>query len=300
VGLVLTVVFLFLGGDEPMKNKLRIIVAALALLGLVSGSAAYADGFAPGEGLYVGAFAGGAMGIVKPKVVTQGALAAPNCGNLSLGELNVAGATSYCSSNAGGTFEATDGGLGLAGIEGGGMLGYGFKMGDGYIGLEGEMAAGDVEFKLTSAAPVTLMGGGAITATTIQTVEAKKEWTGGMFGRIGYYVNKDTLLTFKGGVLVSKFDVKTTGSTDYSETFYGGGPSFGGAIESRLAAVDPNLSIRIGAVYTDFLTASVFRLGELQNTNDENIKGHDSEVTGSALSARVGLQYSFFDVNSLF
>jgi len=284
-----------------MKNKLKIIVAALALLGLVSGSAAYADGFAPGEGLYVGAFAAGAMGIVKPKVVTQGALGAPSCEHGAVGNLNISPVgDSYCSSNAGGTFETTDGGLGLAGIEGGGMLGYGFKVGDGYIGLEGEMAAGDVEFKVTSAAPITLMGGGPIAATTLTSVEAKKEWTGGMFGRIGYYVNKDTLLTFKGGVLVSKFDVRTTGSTDYSETFYGGGPSFGGAIETRLAALDPNLSIRIGAVYTDFLTASVFRLGELQNTNDLNRKGHDSEVTGSALSARVGLQYSFFDVNSLF
>jgi len=27
---------------------------------------------------------------------------------------------------------------------------------------------------------------------------------------------------------------------------------------------------------------------------------HDSEITGSALSARIGLVYSFFDVNSLF
>jgi len=101
-------------------------------------------------------------------------------------------------------------------------------------------------------------------------------------------------------VLVSKFDVKTTGSTDYSETFYGGGPSFGASMESRVSAIDPNLSIRIGAVYTDFLTASVFGIGGNDPTNTTNRSGHNSEVTGASLSARVGIQYSFMDANSLF
>ena len=101
-------------------------------------------------------------------------------------------------------------------------------------------------------------------------------------------------------MLVSKFEVKTTGSTDYTETFYGGGPSFGASLESSITAIDPNLSIRMGAVYTDFLTASVFGIGGNVATNLPNRQGHNSEVTGSALSARIGLQYSFFDVNSLF
>ena len=70
-------------------------------------------------------------------------------------------------------------------------------------------------------------------------------------------------------------------------------------MESRLSAIDPNLSLRIGAVYTDFLTASVFSIGTNQG-NNTSTSGHDSEVTGSALSARFGLQYSFFDVNNLF
>ena len=48
------------------------------------------------------------------------------------------------------TFEATEGGLGLAGFEGGALMGYGYKMGDLYAGIEGEWAAGDTEFKLTS------------------------------------------------------------------------------------------------------------------------------------------------------
>ena len=268
-------------------KKIKLIIAAVAMLSLVSSSAVYADGFAPGEGLYVGAFVGGGMGIVQPKVATNGS---------TRSELAEGGADGH----AGGTFQATDGGLGLAGIEGGGTVGYGYKMGDLYAGLEGEMAAGDVKFKLTSASAITLSGseedGNHVTLTAI---EAKKDWTGGMFGRLGYYMNSETLVAFRAGVLVSKFDVKSSGSTDYSETFYGGGPSFGASMESRLSAIDPNLSLRIGAVYTDFLTASVFGIGGNVGKSTSTA-GHDSEVTGSALSARIGVQYSFFDVNSLF
>ena len=282
-------------------KKVNLIIAAVAMLGLVSSSVASADGFAPGEGLYIGAFGGGGMGIVQPRVVTQGGIdggdGSPNTAILRAGGLTNSGE----GGNAGGTFEATDGGLGLAGFEGGGMMGYGYKMGGLYAGIEGEMAYGDVEFKLTSASPIQIGGGTShTTRVTIQTVEATKDWTGGAFGRLGFYVNKDTLLAFRGGVLVSKFDVKTTGSTNYSETFYGGGPSVGASLESSITAIDPNLSIRMGAVYTDFLTASVFGIGGNVGTNTPNRQGHNSELTGSALSARIGLQYSFFDANSLF
>ena len=282
-------------------KKVKLIIAAVAMLGLVSSSVASADGFGPGEGLYVGVFAGGGMGIVQPKVVTNGSIAS-GVQESSLPLVTTFPTTTRnASANAGGTFEATDGGLGLAGFEGGGMMGYGYKMGGLYAGIEGEMAYGDVEFKLTSASPIQIGGGTShTTRVTIQTVEATKDWTGGAFGRLGFYVNKDTLLAFRGGVLVSKFDVKTTGSTNYSETFYGGGPSVGASLESSITAIDPNLSIRMGAVYTDFLTASVFGLGTNTGTNDADRSGHDSEITGSALSARIGLQYSFFDANSLF
>jgi len=270
-------------------KKLKLIIATVAVLCLAMSSAASADGFAPGEGLYVGAFAAGSMGIVQPKVTTQGAA------------IGHAGSQAGEGHNIGGTFQAADGGLGLAGIEGGGTLGYGYKMGDVYAGIEGEMTAGDVKFKLTSDVRVRLSGSVEnANAKYITEVEAKKDWTGGMFGRVGYYINADTLFAFRGGVLVTKFDVATTGDVNYQENFYGGGPSFGASLESRLTAIDPNLSLRIGAVYTDFLTASVFGLGTNTATNVGDIQGHDSEVTGSAMSARIGLQYSFFDANSLF
>jgi hypothetical protein len=270
-------------------RKIKLIIATLGMLSLVSSSSVSADGFAPGEGLYMGAFVGGGMGIVQPKVVTVDSGDGTRTSNAAAGHNH--------DGHNGGTFEATDGGLGLAGIEGGGTIGYGYKMGDLYAGLEGEMAAGDVKFKLTSESPITLAGSNTDgSLKTLSTVEATKDWTGGMFGRLGYYVNADTLVAFRGGVLVSRFDVKTTGSEDFSETFYGGGPSFGASLESRITAIDPSLSVRVGAVYTDFLTASVFGLG----TNVAHANGHNSEVTGSALSTRIGLQYSFFDVNSLF
>jgi hypothetical protein len=152
-------------------KKVKLIIAAMAMVGLFSSSTAYADGFAPGEGLYLGAFVGAGSGIVQPKVTSNG-----NDGLCSSCDV-VNNRTN--GSFGGGPFETTEGGLGLMGIEGGGWLGYGYKMGDLYAGLEGEMAAGDVEFKLTSATPVEV----SIANVALTEVSAKKEWTGGMFGR---------------------------------------------------------------------------------------------------------------------
>jgi len=266
-------------------KKIKLLIAAVAMVGLASSSSAFADGFMPGEGLYIGGFAAGGMGIVQPKVTT-------NTNSTAI----VAGMSIQASidnENTGGTWQMNEGGLGLEGFEGGVWVGYGYKMGDFYAGLEGEYAPSDVKFDL-SGSTVEFTDGKTITG-----VKAEKKNTGGMFGRLGFYVNDDTLWSFRGGVLVSEFDVSTTGSTNYSETFYGGGPAFGTSLTSRIAAIDPNLSIRLGAVYTDFLTASVFGLGTNKG-NPSGGSGHDTEVTGAALSARIGLTYSFFDVNSLF
>jgi len=279
------------GGDELMK-KVKLIIASVAMLSLVSSSAVYGDGFAPGEGLYVGAFAGLGTGLVQPTVSTRGGATNTVSGGVG--------------TNADGTMDrysgqVNDGGIGLQGVEGGGMVGYGYKMGDLYAGLEGEMSAGDVTFRV-SGDDIELgdQVPGTTGDTTISAIEATKEWTGGMFGRIGYYINADTLLSLRGGALVSKFEVTVSGSTNYTEDFYGGGPSVGASLESRISAIDPNLSLRMDAVFTDYLTANVYGIGGNDPTNAANRSGHDSEVTGSAMSTRIGLQYSFFDVNSLF
>jgi len=271
-------------------KKVKLIIVAVAILSLVSSSSVYADGFAPGEGLYLGAFVGGDTGFVQPKVTTTAA---------TVGTGGVA-------DHEAGTFEATEGGLGLKGYQAGGWIGYGYKMGDLYAGLEGELSGGDAEFKLTSTVDITVAGGNGtadsqasrsydIAAGTV--VSAKKEWTGGMFGRLGYYINPQTLFAIRGGVLVSKFDVKY--GTAYQENFYGGGPSIGASLESTIAAIDPNLSLRMDVVFTDYLTAPVSGIGTLLNAEDAN-GSSNSEVTGSSMSARAGLTYSFFDVNSLF
>jgi len=257
-------------------KMLKLIITAAAMLSLVSSSAVYAGGFAPAEGLYIGGFVGAGTGIVQPKVTTNGL------------DVGLAGGK-----QDGGTFEATEGGLGLMGIEGGAWVGYGYKMGDLYAGLEGEMAAGDVEFKLTATPGIEL----DVDQKGITEVKATKDWTGGAFGRLGFYINQDSLLSARVGVLVSKFDVSYTGNSD---TFYAGGPSFGVSLESRLAAIDPNLSLRMDTVYTDFLTSAIHGIGSQNSTEITNLQGHNSEVTGSALSARIGFTYSFLDVNSLF
>jgi len=261
-------------------KMVKLIVAAVAMLSLVSSSAVHADGFASGEGLYLGGFAGVGMGMVQPKVTTGGLAA-----------------TSSSNGSVGGVFEAKEGGIGLAGFEGGGWLGYGYKMGDLYAGIEGEWAGGDVEFELTSTVDVEINDGssdqGDAANGTITSIKAKKEFSGGMFGRVGIYLNPDTLLAFKAGVLVSKFDINYG---VLNEAYYGGGPAFGLSLQSRVTPIDPNLSFRVGAVYTDFLTvAANSGIGTMTNTHDQH-----SSVTGSALSARVGFTYSFFDVSSLF
>jgi len=267
-------------------KKVKLIIAAVAMMGLVSGSIASADGFAPGEGLYIGGFVGAGTGMVQPKVETTA-------------QTTTVGTAGLGGNRKGGIFEAEDGGLGLEGIEGGGVIGYGYKMGDLYAGLEGEMAGGDVEFKLTSNTAVTGVGLNKDGESGITEVSATKDWTGGMFGRVGYYVNQDTLFSVRGGVLVSKFDVAFG---DTTEEFYGGGPAFGADLTSRITAVDPGLSVRMGLVYTDFLTSPISGIGDgsMNNVQGGGSQSHDSEITGSALSARVGLQYSFFDINSLF
>jgi hypothetical protein len=259
------------GGDELMK-KIKLIIAAVAMLSLVSSSAVYADGFAPGEGFYVGAFAGMSTGIVQPKVTTTDTI------------------------KGGGTFEAAEGGLALLGAQGGGWFGYGYKMGDLYIGIDADYAGSGEEFELTSSIGIEVSDSG--NAGTVTTVKASRDWRVGGAARIGYYINADTLLTFKGGIHASDFDIDDGQSN--SETVTAGGWQLGIGLESRLAIIDPNLSVRLEANYDDYLTAPVSGIGSSGNGQQAGGVTHDTEVTGSGTNARIGLQYSFFDVNSLF
>ena len=76
------------------------------MLSLVSSSAVYAGGFAPGEGMYLGAFVGHSAGHVSAKTEATD----NNSKSLSTATTD--------------TYEIKDGGLGLNGVNGGGWIGY--------------------------------------------------------------------------------------------------------------------------------------------------------------------------------
>jgi hypothetical protein len=254
-------------------KKINIIIAAVAMLSLAASPAVYADGFAPGEGMYLGAFVGHSAGHVSAKVTGT--------------DYSAVGVDTT------NTLEITDGGLALNGVEGGGWIGYGYKMGDLYVGFEGDFAGGGGKFKIKSDEALLTTNGG-VTAADLSEVSAEMKWSGGASGRIGYYINDDTLFAIRGGISAAKFDTKFA---DETETFYGGGPAFGASLQSRLSAIDPNLSVKLAANYVDYMTAAVSGLGTMDEDQDG---GNNAEVSGAVYGARLGFVYSFFDVNSLF
>ena len=255
-------------------KKIKLIIASAAMLCLTASPAVYADGFAPGEGLYLGAFVGHSAGHVSAKVVAT----------------EVEGQATVATAN---TLEIKDGGLALNGMEGGGWIGYGYKMGDLYVGFEGDFAGGGGKFKITSDKALATTNGD-VQSLDLSEVSAEMKWSGGASGRIGYYINDDTLFALRAGISAAKFDAKWA---DESETFYGGGPAFGASLQSRISAIDPNLSIKLAANYVDYMTAPVSGIGNVDQDSDGST---NSEVSGAAYNARLGIVYSFFDVNSLF
>jgi len=255
-------------------KRLKLMVAAVATLGFAFSSVpAYADGLAPGEGMYIGAFGGHGAGHVSAKVaaVTQDA-----------------GLTATTQ-----TSELTDGGLGLSGVEGGGWVGYGYKMGDAYIGFEIDAAAGGGKFELTSDTALDNPEKAGAQAKTLTKATAEINWTAGVGGRLGYYLNEDTLFAVKGGMQAAEFDV-AFGSD--SETYTSGGPRVSASLDSRISAIDPNLSLRVEYNFTNYMTSPISGIGTLDTRGDKA----DSEVSGQHYSGRVGIAYSFFDASSLF
>ena len=248
---------------------------------LLMGSIANAADYAPGEGGYVGAFMGFGTGIVQAKVQRL--------------ENN---ATTNSSAN---TYELERGGLGLSGIQGGGYAGWGMKTADDlYLGFEIGGAASDEKFEITSTTAIKT-GAKASKATgaadvSFSKISAQRNWVAGGAVRVGYYVNPETLFALKGGIAVSQFDVDI-GSA--SETYYAGGPQVGGSIETRLSKIDPNLSLRVEYVYTDYLTADILgSAGQVQT--GAGTGGVDNTITGHDSAGRIGIQYSFWDIGSLF
>jgi hypothetical protein len=259
---------------KQKRTKLLAVAALMLAVTFVSTTSAKADGSAPGEGFYAGAFVGFGTGILQGKVEVLEDTASNNT------EL--------------GTFETERGGIGLSGIQGGAWAGWGMKTADDiYFGAEITGLGSDEKFTLTSTNGIELDGGGLRNEneTQITKISAQRMWTAGGAVRVGYYVNKDTLFSLKGGIAVSQFDL-TIGSQE--STYYAGGPQMGGSIETRLSKIDPNLSLRMEYVFTDYLTADI--LGD-NNTcsgcSTNNATGNNSTVTGHDSAGRIGVQYSF-------
>ena len=256
------------------KKTLCLVAAALLLTASFLGATkAKAGDLAPGEGAYLGAFVGYGMGVLQSKVTT----------------IDQTNATTP-HQRSGGTFENDRGGFGFEGIQGGLWAGYGFKTADDiYFGAEITGAGSDEKFELTSTIPLTSSADDNDNFTDITSITARRMWTAGAAARVGYYVNADTLFAVKAGIAVSEFDVDIG---DSSEQYYAGGPTFGASIDSRISKIDPNLSLRVEFMVTNYLTADVLGRSGQANTG-AGTGGYDAELTGLDTAGRLGLTYNF-------
>jgi hypothetical protein len=256
-----------------LKRKKVLAAAAIMLVAsFVTTPKAKAEGLAPGEGYYAGAFLGMGMGILQANVDTF-ATSSP----------------AFRDGRAAESYDTDRGGLGLSGLQGGAWLGWGMKTADDiYFGTEMTFLGSDEKIELSATRGITGAGETEDTQAEITSISAQRTWGGGGALRIGYYVNADTLLSVKAGVAASQFEVDIGSS---SETYWAGGPQYGASIETRLSKVDPNLSVRLEGVVTDYLTADI--LGQAGVGRTTGSTGHNSELTGHDMAARLGVQYSF-------
>ncbi len=246
-------------------KSLKLIAAFGVMLSaslMMSPVAKAADGPASGEGFYAGLFVGYGTGVTQADVSTK-----------------VTSQTLTAS-----VFETERGGVALSGIQGGGWFGWGLKTADDlYFGVEIEGAGSEEQVELTSTVGVQDPGGSG----TITSIKVQRQWQSGAAVRVGYYINETTLLALKGGFSASAFKVDV-GSTN--ETFYGGGPQVGASVESKLSKLDPNLSLRMEWVYTDYLTADI---GGIEGVGNGTTGDAATEITGSDSVGRIGITYSF-------
>jgi hypothetical protein len=244
------------------SNILAVITMMFAATFLITSNSIAADS-APGEGVYAGAFIGYGTGIVNGDVTTNATT-------------NGAGRR--------GTFSIDRGGFGLSGIQGGGWMGWGMKTADDlYFGAEISGAGSDEKIELKSSVALQDADGDTITSAT-----AKRNWVAGGALRVGYYINSETLFSLTGGVAISQFDV-SIGSD--KETHYAGGPQVGAQVETNLSKIDPNLSLRMEFVYTDYLTADINGANGVGEVRGNGLG--KSELTGSDSAGRVGVTYRF-------
>ncbi len=115
--------------------------------------------------------------------------------------------------------------IGLKGVTGGAFLGYGFKMTNVYIGIEGEYDVSNAEHRTTSFG---------------FNVDVNREQALGGAARLGYFFGRDTMLYGKVGYSYAQFEVESLG---FRERKWNGGLKVGGGMEH---AITPNVLARIG------------------------------------------------------
>tara|TARA_B100000315_G_C14466269_1_gene536115 strand:+ start:263 stop:970 length:708 start_codon:yes stop_codon:yes gene_type:complete len=235
-----------------MKKRDSWIVALVVAVFLCSSQTANAG--APGDGLYVGAIVGHGMTQVSGKVTSL----------ISNADYST------------GTYELADGGVSLDGMQYGGLIGYGVKMGTLIGGIEVDYIGSEEEFKLTSSVAAEVKKGRTITQIT-----AQKNWTASPTFRLGVYINKDTVLSLKGGVVATEFEV----DAGYAKSTYTGfGPRYGVNLET---AFMDNVSLRVEYLVTDYLTAPLYGIGA------DTGRAADTEISGLDTSARLGVIFTF-------
>lgn len=251
--------------------KKQLIISFVILAFSAVASVSYAEeGASPGEGYYVGAFLGYGTGLAQAEVTT-------NTGGRGVASR--------------GTFETDRGGLGFAGIQGGGWLGWGMKTADDlYFGAEVEALGSDEKVELTSSVPINFGG----TTGNVTSLTAQRLWQAGGAVRVGYYINDTTLFALKGGVAISQVELEIG---QFSESYYIGGPQMGVNLESKLSKIDPNLSLRLEFVHTRYLEIDGVNVGKFSSLNSGVAHGgggdFKADLTGSDSAGRIGITYSF-------
>ena len=239
-------------------------IVALAVAALLIGVQTVQAG-APADGGYVGIQGGFGTAIVDAKTTDN---------STGSGE----------SSRDGTAFSFAEGGLGMDGASYGAFMGYGFRMGSLYVGFEvsGDWSSIQID-PGTFTINAKVNDDGMSDGNSITQASAELAFTGGVNGRIGYYLNPTTLFTLSGGLVGSQFDVSWDNA---SEEYWDPGVRYGVGMESALF---DDIAVRLNWSIIDYYNAEVFGIGSVSET-----PGSPSvEIQPIMSVAHLGLVYTF-------
>ena len=171
----------------------------------------------------------------------------------------------------------------------GAFMGYGFRMGPFYAGTEVSSNWSDMAFNPGTISVKAFDATEKGTADeTVTGGEASLEYTAGVSGRLGYYLNPATLFVLNGGLSGSQFDVRwgNAGERGGSEEYWDPGVSYGVGIEST---VFDGVAVRLNWTFTDYYDAEVFGIGSIV----EHGGNVSVEIQPTMSVAHLGLLYTF-------